>query len=177
MAEMFGVAIAADTEGMIELVVFDSLGTELVVVPPSTYPAVGVSGTGNQRVNIDSAGVVFGLVHLVTEVEGDNRTVVGVHSELALAEEVLQAVAAVQLGGAGPELTAGYVFQMCCRSFWDQLLLLKLFPHCSGSGLMKMIPFVQAEVWPTLSGSQQVLACLLESAQTCGLHEDVSQEI
>lgn len=124
-------------------------------------------GTENRKADIDFEGVVFGPADLVIELEGDNRTVVGLDSEEVVVKGVPQAVAVVRLGAAGQELTAGYVPQMCCQSFWDQLLLLKLSPHWFGSGLKKT-PFAQAEAWPTLSGSQQVLACLLGSVQICG---------
>ena len=129
-------------------------------------------GTENQKADIDSESVVFGLVDLVIEPEGDNRTVVGLDSEVVLVRGVPQAVAVavavVQPDAAAQELTAGYVHQMCCQSFWSQLQLQKLSPHGFGSGLKKMTLFVQAEAWPTLSGSQQVLVCLLGSVQICG---------
>jgi hypothetical protein len=145
-----------------------------------------VFGTENQKADIDSECVVFAQVDLVIESKadiecvvfaqvdlvieskGDNRTVVGLDSEVELVKGVPQAVAVVRLGVVAQELTAGYVHQMYCQSFWNQLPLLKLSPHCFGSGLKKMALFVQAEAWPTLSGSQQVLACLLESVQICG---------
>jgi hypothetical protein len=127
-----------------------------------------VFGTVNQKADIDSESVVFGPVDLVIESKGDNRTVVGSDSEVVLVRGVPQAVAVVRLGAVAQELTVGYVHQMCCRSFWSQLQLQKLSPHGFGSGLKKMTLFVQAEAWPTLSGSQQVLVCLLGSVQICG---------
>lgn len=125
-------------------------------------------GTENQKADIDSESVVVGRLDLVIESEGDNRTVVGLDSEVVLVRGVPQAVAVVRLGAAAQEPIAGYVHQMYCQSFWNQLPLRKLCPHWFGSGLKKMTLFAQAEAWPTLSGSQQVLVCLLGSVQICG---------
>jgi hypothetical protein len=130
-----------------------------------------VFGTENQKLDIDYVCVGFGgfgLVDLVTELEGDNRIVVALDSEVVLVEGVPQAVAVALLGVAGQELIAGYVHQMCYQSFWDQQLWLKFSPHWIGSGLKKMTLYVQAEAWLILSGSRQVLVCLVESVQTCG---------
>lgn len=161
-------AIAADTVGMVVLVAFDLLETALVGVPPWRCPAVGVFGTGNQKADTDSEdGVVFVQVDLLMELEADNRAVVELDSEPVLVEGV-QTVAGVPLGEAGQELIAGYVHQMCFQSFSNQQPLLKFSPRWTASGLTKTTLFVQAEAWPVLSGSQQVLACLLESVQTCG---------
>lgn len=116
--------------------------------------------------DIDCVCVGFGLVDLVTELEGDNRIVVALDSAVVLVEEVPQAVAVALLGVAGQELIAGYVHQMCYQSFWHQQQLMKFSPHWSG--LKKMTLFEQDEAWLILSGSLQVLACLLGSVQTCG---------
>lgn len=117
--------------------------------------------------DIGSEGVVFGLVDLVTELEGDSRTVVGLDSEWVLGEGVTQVVAGVLPGEEGQELIVGCAHQMHCQSFSNQLQLMKLSPHWTESGLKKTL-FAQAEAWPILSGSQQVPVCLLESVQTGG---------
>lgn len=118
--------------------------------------------------DIDCVCVGFGPVDLVTELEGDNRIVAALDSVVVLVEEVPQAVAVALLGVAGQGLIAGYVHQMCYQSFWHQQQLMKFSPHWIGSGLKKMTLFAQAEAWLILSGSLQVLACLLGSVQTCG---------
>lgn len=43
--------------------------------------------------------------------------------------------------------------------------MVKLYPQWIGNGSRKMNPFVSSEALPVLSGSLQVLACLLVSGQ------------
>lgn len=79
--------------------------------------------------DIGSEGVVFGRLDLVEELRRDNRSVAGVDSEVVLVKEVPQLVAAVLLGAAAQELTAGCVHQECCQPLWNQQPLPRLSHH------------------------------------------------
>lgn len=56
------------------------------------------------------------VVGFVTGLEINNKIVVGSHSELGPVGEVPPAVVVALLDGAGLELIAGYVSQVCCQS-------------------------------------------------------------
>lgn len=66
------------------------------------------------------------------------------------------------------EPIAGYVHLACYQPFWDQMQqVLQLSPHF-GNDLKRKILSAQVEAWLFLFEHQQVLACLSESALTCG---------
>lgn len=103
--------------------------------------------------------VVLELVDLATEVKVSNMVVAESHSETGPAGKEPRAAVPVLLDEAGQEQVAGYVHQKCCHPFWNQKWVVKLYLQRTGGLTWKTLS-AQAEVWPILFESQQVLACL-----------------
>lgn len=177
-AEVTAGATAADTGYTVDLVAFDLLVSVLAVVLPESCLAFGGSRIENQQAYIGPAGVEPGLADLVVGLKVNNKIAVVSHSEEELdsVEAQVQVVAGVLFGGAEQVPTVGYEFRASYQFSWDQRHVVKLFRQIE-NGLTKRALSAQAEAWPILSESRQVLVCLLGSGWTYELLEDVSPKI